>query len=667
MAMHQHRSPARSLCYQAIHSLLLLLLTATTWLLLATCSRADDVMGLSLEELMEVRISGSTLGDDTIRSVPAAVTVFTHEELQRLNVSQLRDILNLVPGYQCYETDARSTFASRGRRLAGVPREVLVLLDGQRLNHDWAGAAYEYESLFSLANVERIEFLRGPGSPLYGANAFLGIINIISRHDGNQLLLAGGKDRYNASARLTQHSDDRHYVSFHLDSSNENAVCGHLFNAFNQKTEPSCEDLLGQTAYVQGRADNWSWQWRETMTDNNGGYVYGTTGNSSNNDSLTALRTHSGFMTLQYQRDINTEWHLESILNDSRFESSIHVPSKTQSGIPFLIRLRIGGTETSFTNRLSWQRNAQRLLMGLELQHANPKIAQGRNQLLNNGMYLPYYDISDKSPRDIRGLFVQWQDTLAENLDYIAGIRNDHYTDVSGHTSPRAGLIWHKNSNNTLKLLYGEAFRAPARNELSITNNPLQYGNPDLDPEISRTTEMIWIHSNNHHYLSAGLFSTRIEDAIVYTNTNPRTFANGTLQNISGLELEWQWFAGDDWQLNSTWSQLFKEALKINPEAGKTGSITWLGRYHHSDLRATLRYHGSSHDENVITGYTALDPYWLLDIAANYKLASGWNLYGRIDNVANTHYTQPAIQGGTNPNGVPNIRQATELGIRWQW
>jgi len=163
-----------------------LLVVFLCWCTNAQADDMDVVFDLSLKELMNIKITGATLSEENLLSVPAAVTVISSTEIKRLGFTRLDQLMNYIPGYQSYRTDSHSqsyVFSSRGRRIGNAGREVLILLDGMRINDDWAGGATSKEPVISLANVERVEFMRGPGSAIYGSNAFLGVINIITSKD----------------------------------------------------------------------------------------------------------------------------------------------------------------------------------------------------------------------------------------------------------------------------------------------------------------------------------------------------------------------------------------------------------------------------------------------------------------------------------------------------
>lgn len=123
------------------------------------------------------------------------------------------------------------------------------------------------------------------------------------------------------------------------------------------------------------------------------------------------------------------------------------------------------------------------------------------------------------------------------------GIRHDHYSDFEGTTNPRIGFVWNFMHNATLRLLYGQAFRAPAFNELYLTNNSIAVGNPNLKPETIRTyeiglgykfTDMI---STNVNYffnvMRAGIALRPLSSSV-----EAQTFDNIKGSNVQGIEFE---------------------------------------------------------------------------------------------------------------------------------
>src|SRR5262249_17495686 len=138
---------------------------------------ATGLERLSLEELMGVRVQSPSLGSSQpIETAPSLVAVITDDQIHALGLRTLADALQLMPGVTVLPTQCGGQrVAVRGK--ANV-NDVLVTLDGERLNDFYDGT---YLTEFPLENIARIELIRGPGSALYGTNAFAGVISMFSK------------------------------------------------------------------------------------------------------------------------------------------------------------------------------------------------------------------------------------------------------------------------------------------------------------------------------------------------------------------------------------------------------------------------------------------------------------------------------------------------------
>ncbi len=177
-----------------------LLSLSAAWLLsvpFMAFSSEQDLFTLSFEELLDVNINLATKTDETRASVPSSTTVFTHQHIALLGVNNVYDLMNYVPGFQ----------STRGDWVGAVPKEhtrgvflnsgnVLVMINGQRLNEASFGKASVYMPHISVDIVDKVEFIRGPGSALYGSNAFLGVMNIITFQARNQMSVGIGEHGY---------------------------------------------------------------------------------------------------------------------------------------------------------------------------------------------------------------------------------------------------------------------------------------------------------------------------------------------------------------------------------------------------------------------------------------------------------------------------------------
>jgi iron complex outermembrane receptor protein len=161
--------------------------------------------------------------------------------------------------------------------------------------------------------------------------------------------------------------------------------------------------------------------------------------------------------------------------------------------------------------------------------------------------------------RELKYLYLQDEWRINGDWALTTGIRYDDYSDFGNTTNPRLALVWQTTDTITTKLLYGQAFRAPAFTELYSVGNPVVTGSPDLLPEKISTTEaaMSW-RAKDTLSLSANIFQYKMTDIIRYeTNSDPATGA--TADNIGeqtgkGIEVEFAWDALDNLRIQGNYA-----------------------------------------------------------------------------------------------------------------
>ncbi|WP_353570719.1 TonB-dependent receptor, partial [Candidatus Albibeggiatoa sp. nov. BB20] len=154
------------------------------------------------------------------------------------------------------------------------------------------------------------------------------------------------------------------------------------------------------------------------------------------------------------------------------------------------------------------------------------------------GAYMP------EIARNNRFLFVQDTWTINPQWEFTVGLRYDRYSDFGSTTNPRLGLVWKPNIHWGVKLLYGEAFRAPSFQELHNQNNIITLGNPELKPEQIETWELAFnYHATEDIHLSLNLFRYNIEDRILLVPLSNSIFGydNAARWKGQGFEFETRW------------------------------------------------------------------------------------------------------------------------------
>jgi iron complex outermembrane receptor protein len=151
----------------------------------------DDLFSLSLKQLSELKVDVASKQEETTADAPSSVTLITQQEIRNLGVQSVSEILDHVPGFMTAKrvgTGVGNTIYARGIGSDGI----LFLLNGQRLNDIYVGYSTIINKSIPVENIKQIEIVRGPGSSLYGSNAYVGVVNIVTFHDMNNVSLEMG-------------------------------------------------------------------------------------------------------------------------------------------------------------------------------------------------------------------------------------------------------------------------------------------------------------------------------------------------------------------------------------------------------------------------------------------------------------------------------------------
>jgi len=162
----------------------------------------SDLAELSLEELMSVELTSASRTEESLWRTPAAVYVITSEDLRRSGVQTIPDALRIVPGVQVASVNGNVWAVSARGFNSAFANKLLVMIDGRSIYSPLFSGVYWDEQGISLADIERIEVVRGPGGALWGANAVNGVINIVTKRpadtQGGLVEAIGGNEEQRA-------------------------------------------------------------------------------------------------------------------------------------------------------------------------------------------------------------------------------------------------------------------------------------------------------------------------------------------------------------------------------------------------------------------------------------------------------------------------------------
>ena len=167
--------------------------------------QVERLKALSLEELLSVEVTSASKPPRTLWRLPAAISIIEQEEIRRSGVRSLPDALRLATGVHVARFDSRTWSISARGLNSQVGNKMLVLIDGRSVYTPlFSGVFWDVQD-YLLADVERIEVVRGPGGSLWGSNAVNGVVNIVTRPAADTrggLLEAGGGSEHTAFGAL---------------------------------------------------------------------------------------------------------------------------------------------------------------------------------------------------------------------------------------------------------------------------------------------------------------------------------------------------------------------------------------------------------------------------------------------------------------------------------
>lgn len=537
-------------------------------------------------------VSIATGRQQPLRQAPAVASVVTRDDIRASGARTLSEALVGVPGLHVSRSSLafNPIFTFRGIHTQFNP-QVLLLINGLPMTSVFAGDRGNVWGGMLVDNIQRIEVIRGPGSALYGADAFAGVINVITRaptdFDGTEAGVRVGS--FATRDAWVSHAGTLGPARFALHASRSSTDGDDQTIRFD--AESQIDAVLGTTASrapgplslgVQGSdlaldVMAGPWQFRTAMKERHDFGVGAGVASALDPEGNGSGRRWTA--DLGWQRDdLWRDWDVGVQLSYLRLtdfsDLQLFPPGAFGGsfpdgvrGIPRKWEQHYGLTGSGLYR--GWKDHLLRMGAGfgkLDLY----KVRERKNYVLT---FVPgigvipvplaegLVDVSASAPfirpheRRFNYVYLQDEWSLSRHLTLTAGVRHDRYSDFGHTTNPRLALVWDAGLGVSWKLLYGKAFRAPSFAEQYNINNPVALGNPDVAPEKIETLEaaVAWKPSR-HLDLSANVYAYRVGDTLRQEpNSDPTTGAtaqNGEGIDGHGLELEFGWQASPRWRVS---------------------------------------------------------------------------------------------------------------------
>jgi iron complex outermembrane receptor protein len=497
---------------------------------------AAQLADLPLDALLNLEVTGASRTAQRRSDAAAAITVITAKEIRALGHRTIADALRTVRGVNVVYDRAYSFLGVRGFYAPGdYNTRVLMLIDGNRVNDNIYDQAYiGTEAPIDIERVERIEFIPGQGSPVYGANAFFGVINVVTKRlpDSPSGVAAGlgsfgTRDGRATISRRTEGGMHWLLAASHRTSDGPEVVHdGQTWRGTDYERRTGVELALdaGEVSLRALHADR---------AKGVGATVDLVTGDPRNRyDDIQTLLD----LTWRHPLGEHGEWITRSFGGEYRYigDYVLDYPPVTVNRDDDFGRW--WGVETRWLRR-DWSGHSVQL--GAEFQRSGTIIL--RNFDLDDAR-TTYLDLNRSDERF--SIYAQDSIELSARTILDLGLRVDHHRSQPAQQHPRVALIQRLGTDWVFKAIHGTAFRPPNANEAHYEwQGPGGYlRNPDLRPERVRGNELVldWTpRADTRVALSA--YDSRARDLIVLdydASTDLNMFRNVGELRMRGVELE---------------------------------------------------------------------------------------------------------------------------------
>lgn len=541
----------------------------------ANQSSNDDLMLLSLEDLLNLTVTVASKTSVKSSLSPSTVSLFSRQDLDTLGVTELIDLLKLVPGFypSFSPVEGNESYLVTRGHAQKYANTVLFLLNGRRINEDYTGGINYLIRHFSLQNIERVEVIRGPGSALYGANAFNGVVNLISRNDQYAGVSLGNNQSVAADIGLSWQGDDWQLT---LAGAARKDNGDHFQDIYDRlELQQSTQDPNDkQQLEMSFRYQNLTWRSLLQQAAFEAYYLFGRV-----SDEFNQLQTTNVIHQLAYQawQDSTKQLQFQAQWQQGKRKSQAMLAAQDNADFqqaPFLFGEDLEYQSFQIGLEGSLQINEQ-WLFAAGAEHISselPKVFVRSNYDLFGdfrwlGSMRTFNEPEQRSTLDktriIQSVYMQTQTEISSSIQWTMGLRYDRYNDVANRLNPRFSLVYQPQAEHVYKLIYGNAYRVPSLGDLYDEESGFTLGNQSLKPSTIQSIEAVYSYLTPRFVFSGSLFHNRIEDLIGFTSGDISTLSNVAKSDATGVELEWRWEVSRQLQLRGHMTHLLDNTSTI--------------------------------------------------------------------------------------------------------
>ncbi|MBH1970591.1 MAG: TonB-dependent receptor [Moraxellaceae bacterium] len=687
---------------------------------------SGDLWDMSLDELGKIRVTSIASGTQTPLDKAAAIaTVITADDIAAMGATSIDQVLETVPGLHVTRSSQTyfPKYIIRGITSTFNP-QTLMLVNGIPITSLFTGdRGHISGGEMPIKSIARIEVIRGPGSALYGADAFSGVINIVTKqHDDINGTKTGARvGSFGTQSVWLEHggSYNKVNVGFTLEAETT--------DGFKRTVEYDAQTVVDNDPQLQATFGAPPASLAPSSTSNMKDSIEARLNIAHDNSLLRvgyqgrydvgstvgyaeALDPTSRVSSQRYNLDYT--YTLNDLTPNIDVESRVSYYKNTQEVKTNILLFPAGAGAGFFANGFignpGYQEENARIDLSALFKGLNNhlirlgtgftwddmfEVTETKNFMVafqTNGspVFLPrpsgmIEDVSDtpevylpESQRTNHYVFVQDEWKFAPNWQATTGIRYDHFSDFGDTTNPRLALVWAATDKITTKLLYGKAFRAPSFVELFGISNPLTLGNRNLKPETIDTYELALSHQLSSKLLyTANIYRYNIKDFITFV---PQ-IGGAKAQNIGELQ-------GHGLELEADYSPVYNLRFLVNYAYQQStdkktdvdvGDAPNQQIYARSEWTVTPDWHFDSQvtwvgKQKRVAGDTrpALSDYTTMDLTLRKQdVINGLELALSVRNVFDADVREPSTGGVVvnMPNDYPMAGRSVYAEVQYQF
>jgi outer membrane receptor protein involved in Fe transport len=670
-----------------------------------TTDDSMDIYNMDLESLMNMNIEVTVASKkaEKISDAPGMVTVHTKNDMENYGYYTLKDLANITSGYSTFSAFGETNMETRGQKAGSwnVSKH-LLLVDGIPMNHSRANSA-PLENQMSLYFADRVEFLKGPGSALYGTSAFYGVVSVTPKSLKDNGSMGESKISFGDLGQSTRVMAN----ALKKDDIGEMRISGSLYK------KNFSGDSLGTTnnGIFHFNNDNsiflnTAYKFTDTKLKGLGvGLVY-MRRNSHAGEFWGATPSPVNEVTweefipyLKYQRKLSNKLSFNSYLKYNASKEQSTYGASWNSFVPGhqpYNAYDYTTTNVEALTELTYQINESSSIIGGinydTRQEVNDPVSYGYDitnpvdTSVSKSFTFNHTNYDGTIRVNVASAYAQYRKEfgLLNGLILTAGGRFDYgFSEAAKYTqfSPRVALVQRLTDHLNVKVLYGQAIRVPGVKELGLNSETIDginenggTGNsadiPDVGAEVIKSIEGGVNYNTNKFSAALAAFYNTTTDALdsyqyAYTDKNgnelaPNYFNNATGQiNANGIELDLKYAFNENFLVMANHS--FAKAV-INdtidfvdvPTQKTNGAITFVlpGNFRLVSTAVVRHMWGmtvidGAYDESIVemNSSSEVSGYTMLDLNFQVPIIEQFGLEFQIRNVFDTKWKQPSLLG----------------------